>query len=61
MSKRYNQLLKNQPQIKVVAQAHNSQKDARLWLLALGAAAASVMYLFGFFFSFTGGRVPAGD
>ena len=62
MSKRYINLLKNQPQVKVEAKAHNNQIDARIWLLTLGATvAASAVYLVGFFFSFTGGCVPAGD
>ncbi|MCG3210889.1 MAG: hypothetical protein FOGNACKC_04525 [Anaerolineae bacterium] len=62
MSKRYARLLKNQDKVKVMAQSYNHQKDNLIWLLTLGAAAAaSVAYLFSFFFSFTGGRAPAGD
>lgn len=62
MSKRYARLLKNQDKVKVMVQAYTHQQDNLIWLLTLGAAAAaSVVYLFSFFFSFTGGRVPAGD
>ena len=62
MSKQVERLLKNQPKVKVIAQSYNDQKERLVWLLTFGAAAAaSVAYLFSFFFSFTGGRAPAGD
>ena len=61
MSKRLARILKNQPQVKVLARAHNRDNERNIWLLLLGAAAASAAYLFGFFFSFTGGYAPAGD
>lgn len=62
MSKRYERLLNHQAKVKVIAQSYNQQKDNIIWLITLGAAvAASAVYLFSFFFGFTGGRVPAGD
>ncbi len=62
MSKRYAHLLKNRDNVKVMAQSYSHQTDNLIRLLTLGAAAAAgVAYLFSFFFSFTGGRAPAGD
>jgi hypothetical protein len=61
MSKRLARMLRNQPQVKVQARAHNSDSERTTWLLLLGTAAAGMAYLFGFFFSFTGGCAPAGD
>jgi glycerol-3-phosphate acyltransferase PlsY len=58
MSKQVKRLLKNQPKVKVIAQSYDDQKERLVWLLAM---AASIAYLFSFFFSFTGGRAPASD
>lgn len=59
MSKRYARLLKSQTKVKVIAQSYNDQQDK--WILLAAAGAACIVYFFSFFFSFTGGCVPAGN
>jgi len=59
MAQQHARMLKNQAQVQVMARSYHHQKDNLIW----GAiAAASLVYLFSFFFSFsfTGGRAPAG-
>ncbi len=63
MSKRYAPILKNQAKVAVLAPVYRQPQAGAIWLLTVGAiAAASLVYLFSFFFSFsfTGGRAPAG-
>ena len=59
MSKRQKSLFEQQP--KVIALRATRQTDPTPWLAAAAVAAAGIVYLFGFFFSFTGGRAPAGN
>ena len=59
MSKHYNFWFEQQP--KVVAYRATRPSDPTAWLAAAAVAAAGILYLFGFFFSFTGGRLPAGN
>jgi len=59
MSKRQSNWFEQQP--KVIAHRATRQPDPTAWLAAAAIAAAGIVYLFSFFFSFTGGRVPAGN
>lgn len=59
MSKRQHSWFEEQP--KVVAHRANRPSDPTGWLAAAAVAAAGIVYLFGFFFSFTGGRAPASN
>lgn len=59
MPKHYRQLIKNQPQVKVVAQAHDTSKD-HAWFVTLAAAFAGVFYFFGYYFWGDLWRVLAG-
>lgn len=59
MPKRYRHLIKNQSQVKVMAQAHNTSED-RVWFVTLAAAFAGVFYFFGYYFWGDLWRVLAG-
>ena len=59
MSYRKYRWLKNQP--KVIAYSATQSPEHVTWLAAAAIAAAGIVYLFGFFFSFSGGRAPAGS
>jgi hypothetical protein len=59
MSNHQNLWFKQQP--KVIAHRANPPADPTAWLAA-AVAGAGILYLFSFFFSFTGGgRLPAGN
>ncbi|MCK6629017.1 MAG: hypothetical protein L6R45_28040 [Anaerolineae bacterium] len=49
MSKHLRRLVKNQPQVKVVAHTHDNSKDT-VWFVTLAAAFAGVFYFFGYYF-----------
>ena len=49
MSKQLRHFIKNQPQVKVVAQSHDNSKDT-VWFVTLAAAFAGVFYFFGTYF-----------
>ena len=59
MSKRQNSWFEQQPT--VIAHRADRQIDLTAWLAAAAVGVAGIVYLFGFFFSFTGGRAPAGN
>jgi len=59
MSKHLRRLVKNQPQVKVVAHTHDNSKDT-VWFVTLAAAFAGVFYFFGYYFWGDLWRVLAG-
>ncbi|MCQ3976866.1 MAG: hypothetical protein DPW09_25850 [Anaerolineae bacterium] len=59
MSKHLRRLIKNQPQVKVVAHTHDNSKDT-VWFVTLAAAFAGVFYFFGYYFWGDLWRVLAG-
>jgi hypothetical protein len=58
MSKHLRRLVKNQPQVKVVAHTHDNSKDTVF--VALAVAFAGVFYFFGYYFWGNLWRVLAG-
>jgi hypothetical protein len=52
--------LKQQSKINVIATTQPAGRSPH-WLMTIAIAGATIAYLFGFFFSFSGGRVPAGS
>ncbi|MBE7469231.1 MAG: hypothetical protein HS114_08855 [Anaerolineales bacterium] len=59
MSKHLRRLVKNQPQVKVVAHTQDNSKDT-VWFVTLAAAFAGVFYFFGYYFWGDLWRVLAG-
>lgn len=59
MPKRYRHLIKNQPQIKVVAHTHDNSKNT-VWFVTLAAAFAGVFYFFSYYFWYDVWRVLIG-
>lgn len=59
MSRRFRHLIENQPNIKVIAQAHDATDD-KLWFTTLVIFLAGVFYFFGYYFGSDLWRVLAG-
>lgn len=59
MPKHYRHLIKNQPQVKVVAHTQDNSKDT-VWFVTLAAASAGAFYFFGYYFGYDLWRVLTG-